>query len=48
MKQSSLRTKLQYLLDNVMSKGTLVLIGVLFGITILVAIIAGVLTILIG
>lgn len=43
MKKHTLREKLQYRFDNLMSKGTIALVGVLFGATAIVVIIVGVL-----
>ena len=42
MKKHTLREKMQYRFDNIMSKGTVVLVGLLFLVTFLVVMIAGV------
>ena len=42
MKKYTWKEKFQYHFDNIMSKGTASLIGILFGITALVVVIAGV------
>lgn len=48
MKKRSFREKWQYWFDNIMAKGTIALIGLLFVITVIIVGIAGVITLLVG
>ena len=48
MKKRTFREKWQYWFDNIMSKGTIALIGLLFIITLIIVAIAGTITLLVG
>ncbi len=48
MKNYSLREKLSYQFDNMMAKGTIALVGMLFGATALVVVLAAIILVLIG
>lgn len=48
MKKRSWKEKVQYQIDNIMSKGTIALIGLLFGITLIVVGVAGIVAVIFG
>lgn len=48
MKKGSFKQKIQYQFDNIMSKGTIALIGLLFAFTMLIVCIAGLISIFLG
>ena len=48
MKKRTWREKIQYQFDNIMSKGTIALIGLLFGITMIVVGLAGIVAVIFG
>ena len=48
MKKPTWKEKFQYQFDNLMSKGTVSLIGILFAITVIVVVLAGVIAVVTG
>ena len=48
MKKGSFKQKIQYHFDNLMSKGTIALIGLLFAVTMLIVCIAGLISLFLG